>query len=235
MGTKLLFQPPPCGPTELQSTARLYAPSFQTRPDHVIVYSHGNAEDLRITGKFCQEMANVTGWLVCTYDYTGYGATQGIVKPSVAQTHRDIRRVCAAVRKVLQVPWSRMVLMGFSLGSGPSCALAAAGPDLAELAGLVIVGGFTSAAEVVPVLAWLRGVSPYRNLQCLRRVTCPVLVMHGTHDEIIPWAHGQALAAEAAKRTRVTTCWMQGQGHNTVFTAQAWKTLNMFLNPSTIS
>ena len=42
----------------------------------------------------------------------------------------------------------------------------------------------------------------YPTLELLARVRCPVLVAHGPHDEIVPYAHGEALfdAARTPKR-----------------------------------
>jgi fermentation-respiration switch protein FrsA (DUF1100 family) len=87
--------------------------------------------------------------------------------------------------------------------------LAAAHP----VAGLIIQSGFTSAFRVmtrVPLLPFDR----FRNLGSLREVECPVLVIHGTQDQIVPWSHGRSLFAHAAGPK--LALWVEGAGHNDV-------------------
>src|SRR5207245_2242420 len=46
----------------------------------------------------------------------------------------------------------------------------------------------------------------------IRRVRCPVLVIHGTRDEVIPYSHGQQLYEAANQRKQ--SLWIDGAGHN---------------------
>jgi fermentation-respiration switch protein FrsA (DUF1100 family) len=52
----------------------------------------------------------------------------------------------------------------------------------------------------------------FRNIDKIGRVRCPVLVMHGSADEIVPLSHGQALWAAAPEPKRFL--WAEGAGHN---------------------
>ena len=80
------------------------------------------------------------------------------------------------------------------------------------VAGLIIESSFVSAYRVmtgIPILP----VDQFRSLKKLSAVDAPVLVIHGTTDEIIaPW-HGRRLA-EAVPATRRRTLWVEGAGHN---------------------
>ncbi len=52
----------------------------------------------------------------------------------------------------------------------------------------------------------------FENLRKLPRVKCPVLVMHGTDDEVIPFSHGEKLfAAAPGVKSRL---WIEGAHHN---------------------
>ena len=51
---------------------------------------------------------------------------------------------------------------------------------------------FLSAPRVVTRFRILP-LDPFPNLKRIGNVKCPVLIIHGTDDQIIPYAHGQAL------------------------------------------
>jgi fermentation-respiration switch protein FrsA (DUF1100 family) len=69
----------------------------------------------------------------------------------------------------------------------------------------------------------------FNNLGKLPRVTCPVLVIHGTADETIPFSHAQQLyAAAPGPKYRL---WVEGAGHNDLLETageEYWKALHEF-------
>ena len=70
---------------------------------------------------------------------------------------------------------------------------------------------FTSAFRVVvpiPILPF----DKFRNLDKIKKVNCPVLVMHGKADEVVPFSHGQKLFAAAGEPKRYL--WVDEAGHN---------------------
>ncbi len=171
---------------------------------HTILYSHGNAEDLGHVRPVL-EIVRDAGFAVLAYDYRGYGLSDG--KPSEAATYRDIDAAWAHLTGRLRVPPQRVILLGRSVGAGPSVDLAARAP----VGGLVLESAFVSAFRVVtrvPLLPF----DKYRNLDKLARVGCPVLVIHGTADEVVPLWHGQRLFEAAREPKRAL--WVDGAGHN---------------------
>jgi fermentation-respiration switch protein FrsA (DUF1100 family) len=95
------------------------------------------------------------------------------------------------------------------VGSGPATELAARVP----VGGLVLESAFVSTFRVltkVPLLPFDR----FPNLRHLRQVRCPVLVIHGTEDEVIPVSHGRRLYAIAAEPKE--SLWVEGAHHNDV-------------------
>ncbi|KAH8057811.1 palmitoyl-(protein) hydrolase [Aureococcus anophagefferens] len=86
----------------------------------------------------CVQLAQLFDVDVVYYDYGGYGASSG--SPSAAGTVADAQ-VAADYVEELGVPWSRVILYGFSLGNGPTCALAG---DVAGAgaSGVILRSGF---------------------------------------------------------------------------------------------
>jgi hypothetical protein len=57
----------------------------------------------------------------------------------------------------------------------------------------------------------------FPNIDRIGDVCCPVLLVHGTKDEIVPFSHGQALYDLVPKRHKVfQPFWAQKMGHNNI-------------------
>jgi fermentation-respiration switch protein FrsA (DUF1100 family) len=107
------------------------------------------------------------------------------------------------------VPAAQVIAYGRSLGAATALEAATRRP----VAGLVLESSFLSAFRVltrVPVLPW----DKFPNASKIRRVTCPVLVIHGRDDQVVPFWHGERLFALA--RSRKQNFWVDGAGHNDV-------------------
>jgi pimeloyl-ACP methyl ester carboxylesterase len=169
-----------------------------------ILFSHGNAEDLRDIYGDMVAMKN-HGFSVLAYDYHGYGTSQG--KPSEENCYRDIDAAYEYLTVTLKVPPNRILLLGRSVGSGPAVDLAARKP----VGGLILESAFTSAFRVFSI-GYVIPVDRFRNIDKIAKVTCPVLVAHGRDDEIVPFAHGQQLFAAANEPKRCL--WVDGGNHN---------------------
>jgi hypothetical protein len=159
-----------------------------------ILYSHGNSEDL---GDIEQTLATLhnLGFAVFAYDYEGFGTSQGV--PSEQHTYRDIDAAYSYLTTALAVPPDRLIAYGFSVGGGPAIDLASRQP----LAGLIVESAFVSAFRVVlpiPLLPF----DKFPNLDKIAAVTCPILILHGTADSMIPVQHAEQLfrAAHEPKR-----------------------------------
>jgi fermentation-respiration switch protein FrsA (DUF1100 family) len=213
---RMLFQPPLPSyragqlpivvvPTEGASIATLHLPNPSAAV--TVLYAHGNAEDLGQVAPFLEELRN-TGFAVLAFDYRGYGMSTG-GPPSAAGATSDMEAVYRHAVKTLAIPPSRLVLFGRSIGSGPATDLAARVP----VGGLVLESAFVSAFRVltkVPLLPFDR----FDNLRHIRRVWAPMLVIHGTADEVIPVSHGYRLY-EAATQPK-QALWVDGAHHNDV-------------------
>lgn len=214
---RLIFQPPPpsyaSGAFPMShiplgsgdSLAVLYLPNPAAR--YTILYSHGNAEDLGHTLPLLQALRHL-GFGVISYDYRGYGAS-ATGPPTTRKAIQDAEAVYQYAVGYLKLSPERLILYGTSVGSGPALALAA----VHQPAGLILQSAFTSTFRVitrVPLLPFDR----FPNLIHLRDVRCPVLIIHGTRDFVVPWSHGKRLFSEAAGPKQAL--WVEGAGHNDV-------------------
>ncbi len=188
---------------------------------YAILYSHGNAEDIgQLQDVFALYVQH--GYAVFAYDYRGYGTSQG--KPSEEGCCRDIQAAYEYLTGTLKVPPERVILYGRSVGSGPAVWLA----SREKVAGLVVESGFKSTFRVVTNY----GILPFDrfpNIDRMPELKCPVLFLHGTKDEVIPFSHGLSLY-EAAKEPK-SKLWVEGAGHNNLLYVAGdsyWQALDSF-------
>lgn len=184
--------------------AAVHLPNPEAR--YTLLFSHGNAEDLGVLLPYL-ELYRRQGFAVFAYDYRGYGLSEGA--PSEAGAYRDIDAAYRYLIDQLGVPPERIIGYGRSLGGAVTIDLAARQP----LAGLIVESSFTSAFGVLPVTR-IMPFDKFASKSKLGRVGCPVLVIHGRRDEVIPFAHGEALYAAAPEPKRFL--WIDAAYHNNV-------------------
>jgi len=62
-------------------------------------------------------------------------------------------------------------------------------------------------------VAWLGySLDIFRNYEKIDKITAPVAIMHGTRDEVVPCANGEALHEKL--QNKFDPLWLQGYGHN---------------------
>ncbi len=169
-----------------------------------ILYSHGNAEDIGDVRPILERLER-RGFSVFAYDYRGYGTSDG--KPSETNTYRDIEASYDYLVKDLKVPADRIIVMGRSVGGGPAVELALH----RQTAGLICESCFVSVFRVMTRIRLLC-FDKFNNIAKIKKLGCPVLIIHGTDDRIIPAWHGRKLF-EAAGEPRFCL-WVEGAGHN---------------------
>ncbi|CAN0838490.1 Alpha/beta hydrolase domain-containing protein 17B [Linum grandiflorum] len=171
-----------------------------------LLYSHGNAADLgQMYELFIELRAHLRVNIMC-YDYSGYGASSG--KPSELNTYYDIEAVYKCLTDEYGVKQEELILYGQSVGSGPSLHLASRLPNLR---GLVLHSAILSGIRVLYPVKMTLWFDIFKNIDKIRHVNCPVLVIHGTSDEIVDWSHGKRLW-ELAKE-KYDPLWVKGGGH----------------------
>ena len=156
---------------------------------YTLLYSHGNAEDLGDIGEILEQF-HEHGFSIIAYDYSGYGTSTGT--PSERHSYADVFSVYEYLRNNCQLHAENIVVFGRSVGGGPSIDLAVRN----AVGGLIIESSFVSASRVItkiPVFPF----DKFSNLGKMRAISCPVLVIHGKRDRIIPFWHAEALYENA--------------------------------------
>lgn len=147
------------------------------------VFCHGNTGNLTISADVIPHLLNA-GFNVLFFDYRGFGRSSGRASyngvladgVTAARFHDRIRP------KALPT-----VLYGFSLGGGVAAQVIRRHP----FDGLILQSTFTSLPHITRVLFprlplhWVAG-NLFDTLSVVRNLNVPLLVLHGTDDEVCP-------------------------------------------------
>lgn len=175
-----------------------YVPA--SKDSNVLIFFHGNAGNIshRLDSL---EIFHRLDLAVFIFDYRGYGNSTG--KPSEAGTYRDAQGAYRYMVEEREVDPDRLIYFGRSLGGAVASHLAIEHPPKA----LILESTFTSAPDMAsrvfpPVfpIRWLTRFS-YSNIGNLKSIHCPILIVHSTEDEIIPYDMGRKLY-EAANQPK---------------------------------
>ena len=151
-------------------------------------------------------------------EYPGYGLSPGAA--CAAGVDRHVRATYEHVTVTLGVRPERVVLFGASVGTGPAARLAAeVSAAGGRLGALILQSPYTcvrdAASALVGPLAYLM-FERWDNAAALAALPCPLLIVHGTADDVIPFAQGVALKdLRAARALPCAFHAQQGATHNT--------------------
>lgn len=208
---------PPVGGLEVDELVRPDGGRFRVvtarpegEPKAVAVYFVGNGEDLYSAALGADELRDY-GILVMGVEHAGYGASDG---PASVETllsgATTVARHARALADELQVP---LVAVGSSLGT--FCAVHVASEGLVDR--LLLRAPPTSLLAVaqghyawLPVGMFLR--HRFDNLSKADQLSCPVLVLHGDKDHIVPLHLGQDLVTAIGDNAQMLVA--RGYGHN---------------------
>lgn len=148
-----------------------------------VLVAHANAEDLGHSARLWNNFARRLGVNIFAFEYSGYGHSTG--SPSEANLYSDARAAVAYMEKELKLrPAHDIVLVGQSLGSCTVSWLA----SQRKFRGMILISGLSSGARVL----WPGTKMPpldaaaFNNLAKVRRARCPIHIIHGVEDQVIP-------------------------------------------------
>jgi len=184
-----------------------------------ILLMHGNAGNISHRLGYLT-MFNRLGYSVLLFDYRGYGKSGG--HPDEEGTYRDAEATWLHLTGTRNVAPRDIVMVAESLGGGVATWLALKYPPRA----LVLASTFRSVPDLgAQIYPWLPvrllARITYDNLGRIAKVDAPVLIAHSRDDDVIPFAHGEALFA-AAREPKQMLVLAGGHNDGFLFTRDAW-------------
>ena len=173
--------------------------SVNNRDKTLVIYSHGQAENLLSCVQFMQNLSSSLNVDTLCYDYSGYGLNPAdSFERSEEGVNLTLRTIYESLTTEHGYRSANIIIWGYSLGSGPSVQLASSLSQTGYAPmGLVLFGAYSSMLAVVEDHTHARFAKLFsdrwNNAKIIHQVTSPILVMHGQSDGMISIKHSQTL------------------------------------------
>jgi uncharacterized protein len=197
-----------------------------TKPKGVILYFHGNKDNLVRWGDIASELTQYN-YNVLVVDYRGYGKSTGT--RSETKLYQDTQEWYNYLKTTFKE--TGIVVYGRSLGSTFATYVASKNKPQQ----LILEAPFNSLADVPRY--WFK-YAPYNlllkykfNSQAyIKSVNCKTTLFHGTKDKVIPFKLGRKLF-KAAPKNKAIFIEIKGGKHNNLGSFELyWKTIEKLLN-----
>lgn len=185
----------------------------------VVLYLKGNSKSIKGWGKFAVDFTR-HGYNVLMVDYRGFGKSTG--RRSQKAIKRDLQEIYNKIKELTTE--DRIILYGRSLGSGFAAKLASMNnPKL-----LILDAPYYSLTKVTARYAPFMPLSilikyPLPTYKWLKYVRCPIHIIHGTNDKLIPYKTSVKLSKVNPKLTKLHT--VIGGGHKNLNTFESYHSM----------
>jgi alpha-beta hydrolase superfamily lysophospholipase len=177
-------------------------------PKGLVFYLHGNAGSLNSWGDVAETYTSLD-YDVFLPDYRGYGKSEGKIT-SESQFISDLQLMYDQVKS--RYDEKKIVVLGYSIGSGPAAAIAAANnPRL-----LILQAPYYNMTDMLkhtyPFLPPFLLKYKFDTNKYLDACKMPVVLFHGEHDEVI--YYGSSVKLKAHLKHSDTLITLYSQTHN---------------------
>jgi len=179
----------------------------KNRSKGVVLYLKGNSKSIKGWGKFAVDFTR-HDYSVLMVDYRGFGKSTG--RRSQKAIKRDLQEIYNLIKE--KATEERIIVYGRSLGSGFAAKLASMNnPKM-----LILDAPYYSLTKVTGRYMPFMPLSiimkyPLPTYKWLKYVKCPIHIIHGTNDKLIPFKTSVKLSQIQPKITRLYT--VIGGGH----------------------
>lgn len=201
----------------------LFKPKIQSKG--IVLYLKGNSKSIKGWGKFAVDFTR-HGYNVLMVDYRGFGKSTG--RRSQKAIKRDLQEVYNKIKE--RTTEDRIILYGRSLGSGFAAKLA----SMNDPKMLILDAPYYSLTKVTARYAPFMPLSllikyPLPTYKWLKYVKCPIHIIHGTNDNLIPYKTSVKLSKVNPKLTKLHT--VIGGGHKNLNNFESYhKMIHEILN-----
>lgn len=200
----------------------LHTYSGPDRTPYTILYSHGNATDLYNNFQMLKSLATLLQTNILSYDYVGYSTSKAEgYTPSESGCKRAITTAYTYMCDVLDVKPEHVILVGRSVGSGPTLYLANMLAHREKIAGVFLISGilsvmsyFNTVKNIPALYSLLSPFDMFKNRDIISTIDVPIGFIHGEEDDVIEVDHTIQLVDQTRKLAMVD--YIQGAGHNNI-------------------
>lgn len=180
-----------------------------------VLHMHGNAQNMTAQWQYVQWVP-ARGYNVFVFDYRGYGQSHG--KPEPKGVFEDAIAALDYLRARADIDTNKLFVFGQSLGG--MIAIASVGASPAGVRAVLAEAPFHSYTQLADDR--MPGEGPIvdetwsATSHVAKLAPIPLLLIHGTHDGVVPYGHSEMLLAEAREPKRLVT--VEGGDHLDIMT-----------------
>jgi len=190
------------------------------RDSPVILFFHGNGETVSDYAGISRDYQGFADVSLLAIDYRGYGWSTGT--PLTSKMLPDAKIVLDKLPQILETAGINadvpLFVKGRSLGSAPAIYLGLVAPE--KFKGMIIESGYADAPSLfqrlgitIPEQIKDDDTLPINNTGKIKRISLPLLVIHGEQDNLIPVWHGKKLHSNSPIEDKQLVV-IPGAGHN---------------------
>lgn len=174
----------------------------------VVYYLKGNSKSIKGWGKFAKDFLS-NGYDFFMMDYRGFGKSRG--KRSQEKVFNDAQHIYKWLGE--KYPENKIVVYGRSLGSGIAARIASWNKPRLLILDSPYYSFYYNVNRYLffTPLKWLLKY-PMRTNEYLQSASCPIHIIHGTHDNLINF--GQSEKLKALYPDKIELHPIQGGKHN---------------------
>lgn len=180
-----------------------------------IVFAHGNACNIYTSSHFCQQISKLNNINVIVFEYPGYSVCEG--KASEQGCYKNLNTMVTHMIENLKINTKDIYLVGQSLGTGIVADYVARNEWSTPI---MLISPYTTITSVVIgsnnifVRAFKRCIDMFETIHKVKKITCPVKIVHGKQDTLISIEHGKALYEKL--NNKMEPVWVNGADHNNI-------------------
>jgi pimeloyl-ACP methyl ester carboxylesterase len=181
---------------------------YRDNPEGLILYFHGNSRSIKGWAKYAGDFYRYN-YDVVLVDYRGFGKSTG--KRNESAMLNDMQFIYDSLKE--KYGEDNLIIYGRSLGSGFAAKLASDNYPRYLILDAPFYNFSRAVERFLPILP-MRFVLRYklRSDRWIRKVKCPIYIIHGTKDWLIPIRH--SIALQKLNPSRITLIRINGGGHN---------------------
>lgn len=204
-------------PVEEGKVNAIHAFTSQEEKKGVILYFHGNADNLERWGYMSEDFTS-RGYDVIMMDYRGFGKSDG--KATEANMYEDAKTIYAYASEKYDP--QDIIVYGRSIGSGVATQLASQN----KVKSLFLETPFYSLEDVVKqkypyVLLLFKLQFEFPNYSNIESLEIPIHIFHGTKDRVVPFESAEKL--KGLLKDSDTFLTLDGAGHKNIGSFEAYQ------------
>ena len=197
-------------------------PAFYFKPKYypderlnsIIIYCHGNSGDIGTSFIECQLLSLHLGCHVLCFEYPGYGLSTDIGNTNEKRSYFNIRQAYKYVRYRLNYKPEKIIIYGFSLGTGIAFDLAC--DENFPTGGIILQSPFLSIIRTIYNFKKTYYFDLFNNCDKAKKCKTKIYFIHGDKDTIVPYIHGRILSKLIPEQYLYGFYTVHGANHNDI-------------------